>query len=192
MGRRTLPDAKRKFTAGLPPGSHFYVTTVLTDANGRWEQSFVLVRKIDEGGLIYGSIANDLSAVAGRAAGDELTLGDEDIRDWDIVAADGSEEGNYVGRFLDYYRPGKMFVVVFGLFVSEDGQANQVRFALLTDESRKRLNFDVPPDWLDAATRVIKGQRWPARDAKGNLLTAERFVPVIYDPENPSLIRTPP
>jgi hypothetical protein len=47
----TYADAKRRYLAGLPEGETFFVTTVLRDGDGRFEQVFVLVDHI-EGGRI--------------------------------------------------------------------------------------------------------------------------------------------
>ncbi|MBS0456364.1 MAG: hypothetical protein JSS44_03375 [Proteobacteria bacterium] len=100
QARRTYPEAKQRFIAGLPFGNIFSVTVRLRDAGGRTEDVFLQVRAIAEG-RIYGVIASHIDLVTGFAAGDPYDLPESDIRDWTISKPDGSEEGNLIGKFLD-------------------------------------------------------------------------------------------
>jgi hypothetical protein len=43
--------------------------------------------------------------VHGYRLGDRYTFPESELRDWLIAKPDGSEEGNYVGKFLDGYEP---------------------------------------------------------------------------------------
>ena len=99
-GRRTYPEAKARFLAGLPAGHHFFAATRLRDGSGRTEQVFVSVASI-RGGRIAGRIANDIRTVKGFKAGDPHTFPEGELVDWLIARPDGSEEGNVVGKFLD-------------------------------------------------------------------------------------------
>jgi hypothetical protein len=96
----TYPDAKGRYLAGLPPGETFFVTTVLRDSAGRFEQVFVLVDQIDDG-IVKGRIASEILSVDGYRRGQPHTFREADIVDWLISKPDGSEEGNFVGKFLD-------------------------------------------------------------------------------------------
>jgi len=98
--RRTYPDAKRRFQAGLPSGHYFSVTVRLSDQQGRTEIVFMQVKDIADG-VIRGVIANDVTAVAGYEAWQEHSVREAEILDWTILRPDGTEEGNVVGKFLD-------------------------------------------------------------------------------------------
>ncbi|PJJ53084.1 DUF2314 domain-containing protein [Hymenobacter chitinivorans] len=97
---RTLPQAKKRFEAGLKPGETFYLTTRVVDADGKFEQVFVQVRQWEDT-YVQGTIANALQIVQGYSTGQTLEFTTSAVYDWTIVRADGSEEGNYVGKFLD-------------------------------------------------------------------------------------------
>lgn len=101
--RATYPDAKRRFLAGLPPGSRFAVRVPLHDSNRR-EDSFVAVEKIS-GGKITGTISSRLNLVTRYKTGQQITVPESKIDNWVIVRPDGTEEGNPVGKFLDHYKP---------------------------------------------------------------------------------------
>lgn len=104
QARASYPDAKKNFLSGLPHGDVFFVTVLLRDTGGHVEQVFVAVRAIKDG-RIYGKVASDVSLVKGFHNGDPYDFPEIDLRDWSISKPDGSEEGNYVGKFLDTYRP---------------------------------------------------------------------------------------
>jgi len=104
--RKSYPDAKRRFLKGLPPKHSFFVTTRLYDDTGAFEQVFVAVREI-KGGRIKGLIWSDILTVRGYKYGDSYSLREADLLDWMIAKPDGTEEGNFVGKFLDTYNPGQ-------------------------------------------------------------------------------------
>jgi hypothetical protein len=99
QARKSYPDAKRRYLAGLPPGYHLSVVTKLSSP-GRSEVVFVAVTGI-QGDQITGRIADEIRSVAGYKIGDAYTLPESAIIDWVIVAPDGREDGNVVGKFLD-------------------------------------------------------------------------------------------
>jgi hypothetical protein len=72
--------------------------------NMRREDSFVAVEKIS-GGNITGKILNDLNVVKDYKTGQRITFPESKIDNWLILRPDGTEEGNYVGKFLDHYNP---------------------------------------------------------------------------------------
>jgi len=44
--------------------------------------------------------------VTGYKHGDTYSFPEADLLDWTISKPDGTEEGNFVGKFLDTYQPG--------------------------------------------------------------------------------------
>lgn len=99
QARKSYPDAKKRYLAGLPPKTRFSVVTKLHSPGGV-EAVFVTVTGI-KGDQVTGHIDSDVRGVGGYKAGDSYTLSERDIVDWVIIRPDGSEEGNLVGKFLD-------------------------------------------------------------------------------------------
>jgi hypothetical protein len=54
---------------------------------------------------IFGRIWNQIGVVRGYRLRDRLAIREAALLDWLITKADGSEEGNVVGKFLDTYHP---------------------------------------------------------------------------------------
>jgi hypothetical protein len=102
--RKTYPEARKRYLKGLPPKHTFFVTTRLHDASGRFEQIFVAVKEIKDG-KIKGLIWSDIEFVPGYAKGDTYSFPEEELIDWTISKPDGTEDGNFVGKFLDTYQP---------------------------------------------------------------------------------------
>jgi hypothetical protein len=63
------------------------------------EAVFVEVTKID-GGQVAGTIASDLTTVREYHLGQAHSFLETEVVDWTIANADGTQEGNIVGRFL--------------------------------------------------------------------------------------------
>jgi len=104
QARSTWPQARRRYLAGLPPRNTFFVTTLLVDDQDRREQVFIAVDGIREG-VITGRIWNKVEVVRGYRLGDHYSFPESDLRDWLTAKPDGTEEGNFVGKFLDGYEP---------------------------------------------------------------------------------------
>jgi hypothetical protein len=102
-GRKTYPEAKKRYLAGLPAGHNFFAVTNLTDDSGTCEQVFVAVAGIKDD-RIAGRIASDIIGVEGFKNGDPCTFPESELVDWLITHPDGSEEGNVVGKFLDEWQ----------------------------------------------------------------------------------------
>ncbi len=102
--KATYPAAKTRFLAGLPAGYKFSVRVSLSDRDGTREDSFVDVERIS-GGNITGTINSELGVVREYKQGQRITFPESKIDNWVIVRPDGTEEGNYVGKFLDHYKP---------------------------------------------------------------------------------------
>ncbi len=102
--RATYPAARKRYLAGLPRGDGFYVTTRLHDKAGKWEQVFIAVSRI-AGGQITGTIASELTLVQDFRRNQVYSFPEAELMDWTIATHDGREEGNFVGKFLETYRP---------------------------------------------------------------------------------------
>jgi hypothetical protein len=100
--RATYPQAKARFQAGLPQGYQFSVWLYLYDPDGTREGSFIDVKKI-AGGRITGTLSQ-ADMLKTYKAGQTITIKESDIQNWLILRPDGTEEGNYVGKFLDHYK----------------------------------------------------------------------------------------
>ena len=100
QAKETLPKTKEKFVNGLNEGESFFLVTRIYDTEGNFEQIFVRVTDWKDD-TIKGTIANDLNTVKGFKYGQLIEFPERDILDWLIALPDGSEEGNFVGKFLD-------------------------------------------------------------------------------------------
>src|ERR1044072_5633304 len=104
-GRPTYPAAKKRYLAGLPRGYTFEVRKRLADPGGTaYEEVFIEVDAI-KGGKIYGRIGNELGVVRSYRRGQRISFPESEILDGPIVQPDGREEGNFVGKFIDTYKP---------------------------------------------------------------------------------------
>jgi hypothetical protein len=104
QARKTYPEAKERFLKGLPPRHTFFVTARLYDSAKRYEQVFIAVKEIKDG-RIKGLIWSDIQLAAGYRKGDAYTFPESELVDWTISKPDGTEEGNFVGKFLESYQP---------------------------------------------------------------------------------------
>lgn len=102
--RASLPDVKKRYLEGLPEGQILYVTIRLTDSQGRFEQAFIKVNSWT-GTIIKGTLSTDMDLIKKFKKGDAITCRDSQVMDWTISKPDGSEEGNFVGKFLNTYKP---------------------------------------------------------------------------------------
>jgi uncharacterized protein YegJ (DUF2314 family) len=102
--RETLPEAKKRYLKGLPKGEMLFVTIKLYGADGKYEQVFVRVSSWEKE-TIKGLLASKVTIVPNHTEGEKITCREADVLDWSISKPDGSEEGNFVGKFLDTYKP---------------------------------------------------------------------------------------
>jgi uncharacterized protein YegJ (DUF2314 family) len=102
--REALPEAKKKYLAGLPQNQIFYVTIKLYDSSKTYEQVFVRITSW-KGESIQGILDSSPSIIPNHTKGEKLTCRESEILDWTISKPDGTEEGNFVGKFLDTYHP---------------------------------------------------------------------------------------
>ena len=106
QAREAYPSARDRFLSGLPPQHSFFAVARLHDAGGHTEQVFIAVDQI-RAGNITGRIWNDIHLVQGFEKGQVYTFPEGELIDWVITRPDGSEEGNFVGKFLEEYNKGK-------------------------------------------------------------------------------------
>jgi Tfp pilus assembly protein PilF len=138
QARATYPDARRRFLAGLPQGHRLLVTTSLREAAGEEERVFVAVDRI-EGGRITGRLANEILLLRSFHRGQTYTFPEDALVDWTIVRPDGTEEGNFVGKFLDAYQQR----VASPAEDPEGGIPQDLREAVLRAETLGRAIFEV-------------------------------------------------
>ena len=96
----------QRFLKGLPVKHSFFITTRLRDNTGNGEQVFIAVSEI-KNSIIKGVIWNDLQASSRYKLGDKYSFPESELLDWTITKPDGTEEGNFVGKFLDEYQSQK-------------------------------------------------------------------------------------
>jgi hypothetical protein len=102
QAKASYPQAKQRFLGGLPKGHSFFLTTRLVDKKGNVEQVFIAVQSI-RNDLVVGKIWSDIQGVDGFRHGDSYSFRESAMIDWLITKPDGTEEGNFVGKFLDTY-----------------------------------------------------------------------------------------
>lgn len=104
-GRATFAAAKKRFLAGLARGEIFYVRKRLIDpGDKRNEEVFIEVSAIKDG-TVAGRIASELTVVRSFRRWHPISFPESDVLDWTILHPNGREEGNYVGKFIDTYKP---------------------------------------------------------------------------------------
>jgi len=104
--RATYPAAKKRFLAGLPPGYKFLVTLPFSQPDKRTgkatlgEYMLVNVERIEKG-RIYGRLGNAPVLIRNLKFADRVSGRESDITNWIIEHPDRTEEGNFVGKFLE-------------------------------------------------------------------------------------------
>ena len=101
--RETLPRAKKKYLKGLHRGEIFFVTTRIHEGD-KFEQAFVRVTSWEDE-TIRGLLASEMALLTNHKRGEAVVCNESDVIDWTISKPDGTEEGNFVGKFLDTYKP---------------------------------------------------------------------------------------
>lgn len=89
-----LPEAKRRFQAGLQPGETLYVKHGFPTGENGHEYMWLVVNTW-HGDQLRAQIANDPQIRLDLRAGQEVTLRDADIFDWMLTGRNGSREGGY-------------------------------------------------------------------------------------------------
>ncbi|WP_407442410.1 hypothetical protein [Fibrobacter sp.] len=117
MAKRTFPDVKKKFLAGVYQKEHriLQVQITLSDKNGLNEMTFMKVLGC-KGDFFKGVINNDLRMVKGYAYGDTISFMQNEILNWVVQDSTGREEGNFVGKAIEaiqFKNVGIIFEVFF-------------------------------------------------------------------------------
>ena len=97
---RTLPQARKKFLAGLPEGDQFLLSVRVADTDTSFRQASARV---------LGWRGNTVQALLLPPATDSPTpaepmpvsFPETAVVDWTLLRASGREEGNYVGRYTE-------------------------------------------------------------------------------------------
>lgn len=102
--RKSLKLIQRRWMKGLPKDAQLFVTTRVYDTKtGQFEHVLVRVDKW-MGGRIFGTISSVLALTNRYKPGQIMNVDPVIVVDWKIKSADGSEEGNFVAKFLaEYY-----------------------------------------------------------------------------------------
>ncbi len=94
---RTLPQAKKKFLAGLPSGDQFLLSVRVAASDTSFRQ--VSARVLGwHGNTVQALLLPD---EASSAEPTPVSFPETAVVDWMLLRASGREEGNYVGRYLE-------------------------------------------------------------------------------------------
>lgn len=174
LSRKMYPEAKAKFLKGLPPDHVFALTHLLRELGSeRYEQIYVTVEKI-EGGIVEGRIASEIGVVQGYKRGDRIRFEESEIRDWTIVAPDGSEEGNYVGKFIDVLHDG-VAPLIIKMEVDGDGTVTSAVFTSAVNRYQQDVSYCIPEEAKRAAEKQVLQIRYEAGKETGT-----RYTYVMY------------
>lgn len=97
--QRTLARTRHRFARGLPADTHLYLTARLLNEAAVPEPVVVRVASW-EAGRVAGHIVR-LDATSKPVATAPAEFEETAALDWSLLRPDGSEEGNYLGKFLD-------------------------------------------------------------------------------------------
>ena len=95
---RTLPQAKKKFLAGLPDGDQFLLSVRVADTDTSFRQ--VTARVLGwNGKTVQALLLPPATDSATPAEPMPVSFPETAVVDWTLLRASGREEGNYVGRY---------------------------------------------------------------------------------------------
>lgn len=97
--RATLPDAKKRLAKGLKMGEAFFLTINWREGKIA-ERIFVRITKW-KGNAITGTIANDIAVLRGYKNGQQIKFNESEVLDWTFSKQDGTEDGNFIGKYMD-------------------------------------------------------------------------------------------
>lgn len=102
QAKTTLKEVHKRWNKGLPKGSQLFVTIRMYNEAGEFEHVLGRVDKWVPNRL-FTTIASVMTVTDRFKPGQSLAFEQSIVVDWKIVNADGSEEGNYVRKFLEEY-----------------------------------------------------------------------------------------
>jgi len=174
MSRKSFSDAKERFLEGLASGHTLYVTVrLMDDANHSLEQVFLIVTKINDQ-KITGEIASEIRLPHGHKQGDQFECAVNDIYDWTITAPDGSEEGNFVGKFLDVVQDNRVPLLV-KIGIAADGSVASAHFERAINRYKQDVSYCIPESAKRKSEQIFLGQKYEKR-----LKPEDQFGYVIY------------
>ena len=100
---RTLPQAKKRFLAGLPDGDQFLLSVRVAASDTSFRQ--VSARVLGwRGNTVQALLLPENASSATPAEPMPVSFPETAVVDWTLLRASGREEGNYVGRYTDTAR----------------------------------------------------------------------------------------
>ena len=100
---RTLPQAKKRFLAGLPSGDQFLLSVRIIASDTSFRQ--VSARVLGwHGNTVQALLLPSAADSAGPTEPTLVSFPETAVLDWTLLWASGREEGNYVGRYIDTSR----------------------------------------------------------------------------------------
>ena len=100
---RTLPQAKKKFLAGLPAGDQFLLSVRVAASDTSFRQASARVLGW-RGNTVQALLLPEAADSATPAEPMPVSFPETAVVDWTLLRASGREEGNYVGRYTDTAR----------------------------------------------------------------------------------------
>jgi hypothetical protein len=100
---RTLPQAKKKFLAGLPIGDQFLLSVRVAASDTSFRQASARVLGW-RGNTVQALLLPATADSATPAEPTPVSFPETAVVDWTLLRASGREEGNYVGRYTDTAR----------------------------------------------------------------------------------------
>ena len=100
---RTLPQAKKKFLAGLPDGDQFLLSVrVIATDTSFWQVSARVLGW--HGTTVQALLLPNAANPTGSGEPVPVSFPEAAVIDWTVRRASGRQEGNYVGRYADTSR----------------------------------------------------------------------------------------
>lgn len=174
MSRKELPEAISRFKNGLKKGAKLFVTTRIEDPDkNTFEQVFVQVESI-EGDILSGKIDSNLTLITNYKNRDSYSCPESAILDWMIQNADGSEEGNYIGKFMGVVRS-DVVPLVIETEIAASGEVTSVKFDHAMNRSKEDVSFVIPDKAKREAEQIVSDSVYPKTEKPG-----KHFVYLTY------------
>lgn len=100
---RTLPQARKRFLAGLPEGDQLLLSVRVLATDTSFRQASVRVLGWHRN-LVQALLLPAAADSSGPTEPVPISFPETAVLDWLLLRANGREEGNYVGRYLDTAR----------------------------------------------------------------------------------------
>jgi hypothetical protein len=97
---RTLPQAKKRFLAGLPEGDQFLLSVRVAASDTSFRQASARVLGW-RGNTVQALLLPEAADSATPAEPTPVSFPETAVVDWTLLRASGREEGNYVGRYTE-------------------------------------------------------------------------------------------